>query len=43
MCLYATYSSIDAPFNFTQKDIILARQFMVQLIYNSGRAEGLVD
>jgi len=42
MCLYATYSSIDAPFNFTQKDIILARQFMVQLIYNSGKAAGLV-
>jgi Ulp1 family protease len=43
MCLFAAYSSIDSPFNFTQRDISLVRQYMVQIIYKAGEAMGYVN
>lgn len=41
MCLFAAYACIDAPFEFSQRDIDLARRYMVQIIYEVGKAAGL--
>ena len=41
--IFAAYFSIDPPFNFTQRDISLVRQYMVQIIYKAGKAMGYVN
>jgi sentrin-specific protease 1 len=43
MCLYAAYSSIDSPFNFTQSDILSVREYMVKIIYRAGKETGKVN